>query len=189
MGWQGWEGVVPEFPPSADGGGLRNSAVAEAASPSQRDRCRWRVTVLQTRPPKDCQQPDTLKTAKWRLKWKRKPPAETTTKTHGPRVPGKADPQLRCIPFTHQTKRTFPGLPPPRPNWSFNRQVSNRPWRRQPIGAQTIFRRSTHVSVRRKTLWGAEACARRPDPAPFRPVRASASGPLAALAVRGAGGR
>lgn len=77
---------------------------------------------------------------------KRRSPAETTTKNQSPRVPGKADPELRCAPLTHQTKRPFPGLPPPRPNRSFNRQVSNHSRRRQPIGAQTACAWSTHAA-------------------------------------------
>ena len=37
------------------------------------------------------------------------------TRTHSPRVPGKSNPGLSCVPLTRQIKRTFPGLRCPVP--------------------------------------------------------------------------
>lgn len=153
----GWEGVLPQFRPSSEGG-VGYGTQRQRWQPPPPSEIASSGETLSSRPGHDrtAHQPDTLKRAKWRLKWKRKPPAETTTKNQSSSVPGKADPELRCAPLTHQTECPFPCLLPPCSNRSFNRQVSNRSWRRQPIGVQTACGRSTHVRARRTARWREE---------------------------------
>lgn len=155
----------PQSRPSAGGGGwVTDLGVGEAAPSLSRVAAAGGSISLGFGHHKTARQPDTLKTAKCPLKWKL--PAKASTKTHSPRVPGKAVPKVSpSLSKLNVPSRVFPL---PCPNRIFNRQVSNWPWRRQPIGTQTSGQRCTHVGLRKRFRKG-WACAPHVDPAPGDP--------------------